>query len=245
MIDANQRAISLGHPSYVWRFGQDRRLGLMQQYVPLAGRRVLDVGCGLGLYLQRFRTYSQQVCGVDADLEKLKQAGPTNVCVALAEALPFADGSFDVVNLHEVIEHVNDDHQAIREAHRCAREGGRLVIFAPNRLYPFETHGVYWRGKYHFGNVPLINYLPSKWRARLCPHVRVYTGRDIENLFDGLTARTLVHTQIYPGYDKIASRYPWLASFLRRVTYALENTPLRMFGLSHFVVMEKGRGERE
>lgn len=245
MIDANQRAISLGHPSYVWRFGQDRRLGLMRQYVPLAGRRVLDVGCGLGLYLQRFRTYSQQVCGVDADLEKLKQAGPTNVCVALAEALPFADGSFDVVNLHEVIEHVNDDHQAIREAHRCAREGGRLVIFAPNRLYPFETHGVYWRGKYHFGNVPLINYLPSKWRARLCPHVRVYTGRDIENLFDGLTARTLVHTQIYPGYDKIASRYPWLASFLRRVTYALENTPLRMFGLSHFVVMEKGRGERE
>jgi hypothetical protein len=46
-------------------------------------------------------------------------------------------------------------------------------------------------------------------------------------------------TQIYPGYDKIAARRSWLAGVLRRVTYFLEHTPLRAFGLSHFVVFQK------
>jgi hypothetical protein len=53
-------------------------------------------------------------------------------------------------------------------------------------MHPFETHGIYWRGKYHFGNIPLVNYLPRKWRDRLAPHVRVYSKRDLEKLFAGL-----------------------------------------------------------
>ena len=49
----------------------------------------------------------------------------------------------------------------------------------------------------------------------------------------------VVHTQIYPGYDKIAGRRPIVGRLLRAVTYLLENTPLRAFGLSHLVVVEK------
>jgi len=57
----------------------------------------------------------------------------------------------------------------------------------------------------------------------------------------GLDVEVVVHTQIYPGYDKIAARYPRMGAFLRRVTYTLENTPVRVFGLSHFVVVGKGQ----
>jgi hypothetical protein len=114
-----------------------------------------------------------------------------------------------------------------------------MVIFAPNRLYPLETHGIFWRGKYRFGNIPLVNYLPDSLRRRLCPHARAYTRGDIRRLFEGLAVEVIVHIQIYPGYDKIAARRPALGAFLRRVTYALERTPLRAFGLSHFVVVEK------
>ena len=117
--------------------------------------------------------------------------------------------------------------------------GGRLVIFAPNRLYPFETHGVYWRGRYHFGNVPLVNYLPDRWRNRFCPHVRVYTRRDLRRLLAGLPVRIVVHTQVFPGYDKIVRRHRRLGALLRRVTYFLESTPLRALGLSHLLVVEK------
>ena len=43
---------------------------------------------------------------------------------------------------------------------RVGKPGGRAVIFCPNRGYPFETHGIYWNGKYHFGNKFFVNYLP-------------------------------------------------------------------------------------
>lgn len=240
-MNRDRKAITLGHPSYVWRFGQDRRLALIRQYVPLEGRCILDVGCGLGMYVKKMRAFSQEVYGVDVDPEKVAEASRTlpNIQLAPAEKLPFPDGFFDVVLLHEVIEHVEDDRQAIREAHRVIKQGGRIVIFAPNRLYPLETHGIFWRGKYHFGNIPLVNYLPNSLRQRLCPHVRAYTRNDVRRLFEGLDVEIIVHTQIYPGYDKIAAHHPRMGAFLRRVTYALESTPLRAFGLSHFVVAER------
>ncbi len=235
------KAITLGHPSYVWRAGQERRLALIRRYAPLEGRRILDVGCGLGMYVRAFRRFSDDVHGVDVDAEKVAQAGRElpNIRCAPAEALPYPNAHFDVVLLHEVIEHVTDDRQALAEAVRVLRVGGRLVVFAPNRLYPFETHGAYWGGQYHFGNVPLVNWLPGRWRDWFAPHVRAYTSGDIRRLLAGLGIRIIVHTQIYPGYDNVVARRPWLGRWLRRVTYALEGTPLRYFGLSHFVVAER------
>jgi 2-polyprenyl-3-methyl-5-hydroxy-6-metoxy-1,4-benzoquinol methylase len=55
MIKAPERVVALGHPSYVWRSGQDRRLALVRRYAPLEGRRILDVGCGIGTYVGRLR----------------------------------------------------------------------------------------------------------------------------------------------------------------------------------------------
>ncbi len=119
--------------------------------------------------------------------------------LAACEALPYPQNSFDLVLSHEVLEHVNDDRQAVAEMVRVLRPGGRAVIFVPNRLYPFETHGHYWRGEYHFGNTPLINYLPDPLRNRLAPHVRAYTAQGLRHLFLGQPVRILHHTQIYPG----------------------------------------------
>ncbi len=239
----DEKAITLGHPSYVWRFGQDRRLELMRQHGGLeAGMRILDVGCGLGAYVRKLRTISDDVYGVDIDPDKVAQARQElpNIYQAPAEELPFPDAYFDAILLHEVIEHVRDDRQALQEACRVTRAGGRIIIFAPNRWYPFETHGIYdWRGRYHFGNIPLVNYLPLSLRNRLCPHVRTYTVRTLRDLMEGLPCRTLVHTQIYPGYDNIAHGHPRLARVFRGVTYTLENTPLRILGLSHLIVVEK------
>ena len=244
-----EKAIVLGHPSYVWRFGQERRLDLIRRFAPLEGRTILDVGCGVGMYLKAFRRFSHELHGVDIDGEKLAEAGRElpNLCMSVAETLPYPDGVFDLVLSHEVIEHVTDDRQALAEAVRVlkcpapgdGRPGGRLVVFAPNRLYPFETHGVFWRGSYREGNIPLVNYLPERWRARFCPHVRAYTRRDMGRLLDGLPVRIVAHTQIFPGYDKIVRRYPTVGGWLRRVTYLMERTPLRILGLSHFLVVER------
>jgi len=243
----DDKAIEWGHPSYVWGYGQERRLNLIRRFVRLEGRSILDVGCGLGMYVRAMGRFSQDVHGVDIDAEKVEQASRDlpNIRQAPAEELPYPDGTFDIVLSHEVIEHVADDRRAIAEAVRVLKtphgetEGGRLVIFAPNRFYPFETHGAYWGGEYHFGNIPLVNYLPDRWRNRFCPHVRAYTGRGLRRLLSGLPVRIVVHTQIFPAYDKVQRRRPTLGRNLRRITYALEGTPLRIVGLSHFMVVER------
>jgi SAM-dependent methyltransferase len=239
--ESDSKAIALGHPSYVWRFGQDRRLALVRRFAHLDGKRILDVGCGLGTYVKKLQAFSDKVYGVDIDPDKVARAQGEmeNIHLAPAEDLPFPASHFDVVLLHEVLEHVDDDRRAVLEAYRVARVGGCLVVFVPNRLYPFETHGVYWRGDYHFGNIPLVNYLPDPLRNRLCPHVRAYTANSLLRLFSGLAYRVVVHIQIYPGYDNIAYRRPVLAEWIRNITYWLERTPLRVFGLSHFLVVEK------
>ena len=140
---------------------------------------------------------------------------------------------------HEVLEHVQDDRLAAAEIARVLKPGGRAVIFVPNRLYPFETHGHYWRGRYHFGNTPLINYLPDGLRNRLAPHVRAYTASGLRDLFLGQPVRIVRHTQVFPGYDNIVARRPQVGKWLRRVTYGLEQTPLTCFALSHLLVIEK------
>ena len=231
-----------GVPSLVWRAGQERRWAMIREAAGdrLEGGRALDAGCGVGVYMRAFGQFTPHVYGVEIEGERAREAlGDGMVSQSPAEALPFADEVFDLVLSHEVIEHVADDRASAAEMVRVLRVGGRLVLFCPNRLYPIETHGHYWRGRYHFGNTPFINYLPDRLRNRLAPHVRAYTTQDLRALFERLPVHIVLHTQIYPGYDNILARRPALGRLLRRATYGLERTPLRAFGLSHFLVAEK------
>ncbi len=236
------RAALRGEPSYVWRAGQQRRLEMVLAAAgDRAGGRVLDDGCGLGLYLQRLAPQARVACGVEFDAARAVQAGTGGQRVARAagERLPFAAGSFDLILSHEVLEHVSDDRQAVAEFSRVLRPGGRAVIFVPNRGYPFETHGIYWRGRYRFGNIPLVNYLPRRWRDRLAPHVRAYSRADLERLVSGLPLILVQRTVIFGAYDNLIARWPRAGAWLRSCLQALEHTPLRALGLSHLWVMEK------
>ena len=84
-----------------------------------------------------------------------------------------------------------------------------------------------------------MNYLPRRLRDRLAPHVRVYTRGDLEKLFAGQPVRFVDRTIIFGAYDNIIARWPRLGRSLRVLLQALEKTPLRIFGLSHFWVVEK------
>jgi SAM-dependent methyltransferase len=258
MVTAPDRAeVALGNPSFVWRFGQDRRLHLIRQYAPLEGagrargpghgRRILDVGCGLGLYVRKFREFSDAVCGIDIDPKRLREGAKTTpgLMLAVGEHLPFRDGSFDAIVLNEVIEHVQDDRATIGESLRILAPGGRIVIYAPNRLYPFETHGVYLGKRFVHRNVPFVNWLPTPLRDRLVPHAKAYTKAGIRKLYRGRNARVVVETYVYPGFDNIIAKRKRLGRVLRAVLYRAERTPLRMFGLSHFVVLEKSSATAE
>ncbi len=213
----------------------------MRSYVPLEGKRILDVGCGIGTFVRRLRDFSPEVYGIDIDFERVREgtAENPNLMLSVGEYLPFKDDNFDVVLLHEVIEHVDDDVRTMQEVCRVLRPGGRAVIFCPNRLYPFETHGIFVGKRYVFGNIPLVNYLPGLLRKKLVPHARAYLWSDIRRLWRNLPMRLIAHTLVFPGFDNVVTRRRVVGSMLRSLTYPLERTPLRNFGLSHFVVLEK------
>ncbi len=226
----------------MWRAGQERRLELIRHWSESRRKgKVLENGCGVGEYLARLGEEAAFAVGMDIEFPRLIEAKKKNsnlVCAA-GEALPFQRNLFDVVLSNEVIEHVQDDHLAIVECTAVLAEGGRLVLFCPNRGYPFETHGIYVRGKYRFGNKFLVNYLPKKWRERLAPHVRAYNRKDLERLFLGLPVMIEYRTIIFGAYDNIIQRLPFLGKLIRAKLQILEKTPLKFFGLSHFWIIEK------
>jgi SAM-dependent methyltransferase len=215
---------------------------MIEQWSKLKDAMILEVGCGIGTYSAEFRQrFTPHVEAIEIEPERVAEAqqDTPHALVAVAEHLPYPDNRFDLVFSNEVIEHVQDDRSAAVEMVRVARPGGRIILFCPNRWWPFEQHGHYWRGKYHFGNTPLINYLPDVLRNKLAPHVRVYTGHGIRALFNNQPVRVVHHGRIYPGFDNVVRRFPTLGKVVRVLLYALEATPLRIFGLSHFLVLEK------
>ena len=252
---AQPDAARLGNPSFVWRFGQERRLAMIERYVSLEGRRALDLGCGVGEYVRAFARQGAEAIGLDIELPRLVEArsrsidggwtsrqrspkqGGTQFLAGAGEALPFANASLDVIVLNEVIEHVDDDRATLREISRVLSPGGRCVIFAPNRLYPFETHGIYFRKRYIFGNIPFVNWLPRLLRNRLVPHARVYGHGDWSKLIEGSDLEIVDQGYVFAGYDNIAARWPRVARVVRGFSYWAEGNLLGRFALSHLVIL--------
>ena len=251
MTERNMEKAALrGEPSYIWRAGQQRRLEMILKAADerIKGR-VLENGCGIGMYVEHMTPYDGQIIGLEYDFERAAEAGKrsSNILNAAGESLPLPSNTFDLILSHEVLEHVQNDTQAVREMVRVLRgpdltsgkPGGRIVVFVPNRGYPFETHGIYWKGQYKFGNIPLVNYLPRAWRDKLAPHVRVYSKHDLEKLFDRLPVKFIERTIIFGAYDNIIAHFGSFGKILRGILQFLEKTPLKVFGLSHFWVVEK------
>jgi len=250
------KAALRGEPSYIWRAGQQRRLDMI---VRAAGERIkgkiLENGCGVGMYVEHLSPFGGEVIGLEYDFERASEAhiNSPHILNAAGEFIPRPSGTlrhvapsshsqgnaFDLILSHEVIEHVQNDRLAICEMIRVLRSGGRIALFCPNRGYPFETHGIYWNGKYYFGNKLFVNYLPRTLRNQLAPHVRVYSTNDLQKLFEGLPVKFVEQTILFGAYDNIIARFGPLGKFLRGILQFLERTPLKIFGLSHFWVIEK------
>ena len=92
-------------------------------------RRVLDAGCGRGELAERLAHTGIDVVALDQSerMVELTRARGVDALVADVQALPFADGEFDVVVANFMLYHVPDVHRALAELARVLRPGGRLV----------------------------------------------------------------------------------------------------------------------
>ncbi len=118
------------------------RLGYVARVAPLAGARVLDVGCGGGLLAEALALKGSEVTGIDlsssllttAELHALESGVQVRYRKISAEALAAeAPGSYDVVTCMEMLEHVPDPASVIGALARLVRPGGSIVASTLNR----------------------------------------------------------------------------------------------------------------
>ncbi len=100
------------------------------------GKRILDVGCGTGLYTEILSEEGGSVIGIDPSMDMLRIArgrAKASYLRASAEALPFKDGAFDVVVSVLALCFVSNVGKALSGMRRAVRRGGRLVMAVLNK----------------------------------------------------------------------------------------------------------------
>jgi len=159
-------------------------------------RRALDLGCSTGMNALALaeRWPDAEISGLEPEDEAVRVAramttelGVCNLSVSqgVGEALPFRDGTFDLITCITVIEHVRNVDATIREMARVLAPGGRLYLEAPNYVWPREPHLDIW-------TVPLFGKRFMRGCARLqgkgaqvgfLGHLQLVTPRRLERVF--------------------------------------------------------------
>ena len=107
--------------------------------------KVIDIGCGSGLFLPIVARRCRKLVGVDISPEFIQDSRETidrfeltntHVCLAKSEELPFPDGEFDVILMVDAIHHIYHLAETISEMKRVLKPNGKLIIFEPNILNP-------------------------------------------------------------------------------------------------------------
>lgn len=145
---------------------------------------ILDLPCGRGFYLNMFRHVSNcTIVGAELDWDVIMKAkrniGHLNIPIhqARIEAMPYPDNTFDAVIFSEILEHIEDDVQALREAYRVLKPGGIVVVTVPHANYPFWWDPINKTLETVFNTHIQHGPFAGLWAN----HVRLYTPTELRN----------------------------------------------------------------
>jgi SAM-dependent methyltransferase len=183
-VDARQAARFQSHVERAELRGQ-----ALYDQLPRRGT-ILEIGCGAGGLITAAARSGRTVVGVDIAIRwligarrRLRDASITAPLVAAcAEALPWSDGSFDVVAADSLLEHLDEPAAALGEFWRVLRPGGTMLLWSPNRYsIAADPHVGLWG----------IGFLPRRWsrwyvrwRRALEYGVRPMSVRECSSLLD-------------------------------------------------------------
>ncbi|MGQ9778130.1 MAG: class I SAM-dependent methyltransferase [Thermodesulfobacteriota bacterium] len=244
----NITRLQLGDPVDYGSYAIEKRLSKLGDHISFADKKVLDIGCGNGAYTLEIAKASSVTIGIDIEIGRLKafkikkekdRIKNAFIIQMSGEQLGFQNDIFDVIILIETLEHINDERKCLEECRRVLKPGGKIALYVPNRMHPFETHGIklgvltkYTR------RIPFISWLPSKILKKIS-FVRSYKAKEIIKLLETEGFNIEILNWFYPPLDNL--RLPkYLKLFYRKyLCRYLEISPFRVFGVSILVIGEK------
>ena len=208
-----------------YRFDKLRYLPSLVNFSGYRERRVLEIGCGIGTDLVRFARGGARITGVDiaersiglarrnASLHGVRANG---FCVADGAALPFEEGSFDVVYAHGVIQYAAQPDRLIAEARRVLTSGGEAVFMAYNRFSWLPALSTLMRvGLEHADAPALYTFSIAEYRRMLSRFTSVRIVPD----------RFPVHSRLHGGWKGLLYNRLFVRAF-----NALPRVLVRRFG---------------
>jgi len=167
------------------------------------GGSLLDVGSSIGFFLELAQDKGFDVRGIDVSAYAVKNAVPTvKDAITRSDLLhaDFAPGSFDVITMFDVIEHLQDPRAELKKAHKLLKEGGILTFETGNQASLWAKA---WGKHWHF-------FAPPQ-------HLFVYSAQHLKTLLDqaGFTIRS------------VSSHNKWVSlRYLFHLTSSIGNLPL-------------------
>ena len=174
--------ILAGEVDYAFRL---RARIILENLFLLRPKKILDLGCGRGFYLEAAGKLlpEAKILGVDKNSGYLKKARnyvqADNVAYLKADItrLPLKDNAFDFIIASEILEHLEDDEKAIKEIYRVLSWEGKAIITVPAKNYPF-----FWDPLNFFLERAFHVHLPSRvwWLAGIwADHQRLYSDEEL------------------------------------------------------------------
>jgi SAM-dependent methyltransferase len=172
----------------------------------------LDLGCGMGRYLEKAAATGRETVGVDAALYKLVlarkllsgQGRRVQLVAANAEALPFDDARFTAATATDLLEHVAEPAKVLAELGRVLDDGARAVMTTPNRfsLTPEPHVGIWGLG---FRSRPSAERLVKQRLGIDYSSIRPFSyGRLCQMFDDVFPGKAVIHAPV-PGPREMAS----------------------------------------
>lgn len=230
-----------------------KRLDILLGYSLAPSTRFLDCGCGTGQYVFElveradFDAFGIEFQDRKVDIGRAHPRHGHRISQGDLQCIDSPSESWDAALLNEVIEHLPDEETALGEIHRVIKKGGLFFVFAPNRWYPFETHGVYLKksGARVAPWVPGIPYIPLWIGTRFFNYwARNYWQSELQTLLENAGFQVIERKYIWQTFEGISKSQPRIIKtfrpFFRTMSAVLGSVPLlRRFGISQVLICRK------
>ena len=124
-----------------WNLVYDERYDFLESQLPMGSRRIIDIGSGPGYFLLRGKSRGWETVGIEPSRQAAAHARTLGLDIEegfVHEAMTKSLGAFDVVYLHEVLEHIPDPAALLGIAMQLLNPGGILCVIVPNDYNPLQ-----------------------------------------------------------------------------------------------------------